>query len=317
MLPALRWFVWAAALWVSASLGGCARPDYIETRAACGLEAGEHRVFEVAQDGTWEQDISEPCAAALGDAIGLDWQSFGESGPRVIRARDVGEELGMVVSGLLLLASLDLGPGDPAALRGAPPILRDAVQRIRPLRPEGASLGELIFTVVQAAISRVTLTQPERISHWGRARWTPRHRMWVADYDDPGSEAGNGMEILIHEALHREVYHDLDCAVIDELEAGEYSGEKRPKMIGLCDRDDQGVNGATAWVFRRLMDRLGVQPGDRGAAAELAWSAYGAISVSCGGVCEIDPDGPCWIIAESRARSDTVCDLSTGYFGGR
>lgn len=49
----------------------------------------------------------------------------------------------------------------------------------------------------------------------------------------------------------------------------------------------------------------------------LAWTVYGAIRTRRGEVCDVDPARPCSILADWRARSDTVCALPAGSFGGR
>ena len=309
---------WAQmALWFSI---GCARPDYDEVRAGCGLAPGEHRYFERQDPEIWNVEIDRSCATLLGEAIGFDWQSFGLDGPPHLAGAHPDEQLASVLGGLLLLASADFGPATPTVLATAPKPPQDALRRVAPLRGADASLGELLFTVVQGAVYHV-----ERLPNWRNhdnylGRWARSHTVFLpADWWEPGSDA-QGLEILVAESLHREGPHYLNCDAMFASQLGYHP----PPTHGVldCDWDEDSVYGGGAWVLHHILERERKKPTIEGDTnGSLWWNRYQHLYHQrgrvCDRICRIDSDGPCLWRHADREYWGTQCTLGRGFYGGK
>jgi hypothetical protein len=127
-------------------------PSYEELDQICGLEeAGPG--YGLTEYG--ELDVSEDCAAVIGELLGVDWWSFNEDEPHEIDDPDLAVE--SVIGAALLLLSPQGFPIDAIDQPDAPPDLVGFLDRLaetHELDP-GEDAGRLWYRLIARTIREV------------------------------------------------------------------------------------------------------------------------------------------------------------------
>ncbi len=244
-------------------------PGYSEVFDSC--ETVAHDAPTNYSDGRFYEAIPAECGSTLGDAFGLDWESFGLE-PREFH--EAGAAADLVIGGLLMAIAdnnVDIAQTLDA---GAPPTLADELARVSDDLDldDTTDAGELWFGFMQGAVRRIEFTSS---NDYTMAYDRAEDLVLVGDIKDvvppEGFEEEGGIWIhnskavleiagvLVHEASHAFYPGHVDCAG-DAIASNS------------CDATIDGAYGANAW-WAHLWLENNLDVVDRSTCLEVAYAA--------------------------------------------
>jgi hypothetical protein len=204
----------------------------------CEVDWNSSVPWPVREDGIGSQ-VTAMCAEAVGDQIGLDWESFGEE-PKGYDHPTTPAQL--VVSGTLLIVAPSNATIASALSDGAPPRLRAQLSKTaaEEALSGGQDAGELYYSYLITAVSRVVFERDPADASVAASyqAGVVTVNNWTSDpYPTEGGfpiHPFRGAAILFHEAGHSESPSEhVACVGHDGAT--------------LCDPDRDGAIGAAEW----------------------------------------------------------------------
>lgn len=199
-----------------------------EARAVCGYADLEDDEFPFS-GGDAFVGVSERCAEALGDAIGLDWDSFGDEPHAFVEVTTSAE---LVVGGVAVLVAY----GNALEVAEHAPLADELDQVRSELGGEGGALPEEVwFAFVQKWVTVVRFSP-------GLDKTMTRSPddgvVSVAELDELGIGPVSVALALIHESSHGFLPNHVPCSPTSEY---------------TCDDDPTGAYGAgVIWGYNWL-----------------------------------------------------------------
>lgn len=268
----------AFSVWILL-LSGCApRADYSRTREICDLAPEEFHVaaWNLSTGTLWE--VTERCAERIGDDLGMDWESFGESPHAIVGPPE------SVADVVLLSAATIIG-----ADLGAPDVLQERLQApewvfptlfgLPPARDDaGSPMGERLYAYITSRFRSVN----HEPGHGLALNYGGGDIVVAGDFDpllveQETYDTVNRAATLVHEAAHADRAGHIECTPEDD------------DVDLACDADgESGVTGAEALVYRAWMSAVALD--DWGEAMACASSEFPR---TCGKILDWDGFPPC------------------------
>ena len=256
----------------------CSPPaDYSLARQACGLASGE--VVPVPYDVTIGAltSMSDACGRHLGDAIGIDWDTFEDS---TVGATGVETTQDALLGAEFVLLSANLGTvGQTLSAPALPHWLFETFSDLSESfgLADGASAGWLWYGLVTDRIRRSRLA-PEELNSDATASYA--HGVltlsdWVASPPSENIHTMNAAATLVHESAHRS-------------QPPHRSGEEWGDSASEFDPDTEGAYGAEAWFLGTWM--LGL---DRSDPDQQRLCRHACIDCACHHIQNVDGYPPC------------------------
>jgi len=267
----------AEVVCVLAVLTGCqTEPDYSQVRRDCDVEiAGWEPALSAVE---LADTLGAECAAALGDSIGLDWDSFGFE-PANVRGSETGA---YVLTGLLTLAASDEETLSDLLDDADLPELARA--RLEDLSSESALEGtspaaEAWFGLVHGAIQTATFSEvvqggaaAEYSAEEQSVVFAPALLGWERTLSGAPSPAA-ATTAITHEAAHSFTEVHSPCSLVETRD---------------CDASINGAYGVGIWWLHAWLRAYG---------AELSGSECNELDLvkyaSCGHIEETEGWAPC------------------------
>ena len=240
---------------------------------------------EIVSNDWWVRlpEITSECSAAVGEVIGMDWESFDEQPMDFSRTSSNAK---FAVKGFLQLVAPNALVLTEETLSSAPELFASTIRENAALLddPLSTDLGKHLFHYAQNAFHRTVLDleiesamayNSGTLFFGDYAGENPEHFPWFSYEISPIAP------VLVHEAAHS----DYDFPHV-ECPPGEYFGGNRGPH---CDATKEGAYGVQTWWHYQLFEQL-VEPNPM---EPLCDETVDALQLFCTVVLDVTDFAPC------------------------
>jgi len=217
--------------------GGCKkveRPSYLDLQEVCELKGAGQPLIDT--QGTLE--VSAACSEAVGNLVGIQWDSFGEE-PSSFQEPDTLAQ--SIVGGVLLLISYNGVSVESTLGAEAPLLLFEYLSSIKNDQnlSSGDDVGRLLYFHLLETVDRIEYNPDASLdAYYGNKTITIGPREYSEDDvvirpdDYPPLPFLEASTIVIHESAHYLYKKHIDCTLSDKVN---------------CDYTREGPHGVAAW----------------------------------------------------------------------